>query len=486
VLAKTYNGGAQKPEVEDRRAHLCKLRLRAVALRQNPKTKAMAIYHLSVKTISRSAGRTATAAAAYRAGVEITDERTGEVYDYTRKAGVSSTDLVLPPDTPEWATDRAALWNAAEQSEKRKNSTVAREFEIALPTELSADQRRELAVTFAREISERHKCAVDVAIHLPGKEGDNRNHHAHILTTTRRLGPDGFGEKCRELDDQKSGEVQHWRQRWGELANAALERAGHAQRLDHRSHADRGLMPETAGIHLGPTATAIERKGRTSERGERNREIHAAKVEIIQAQRERKAVGAAIEAEKTVGQTTRPITTSEVRLTVAASAPQVSKKPKLEDLSMSDQVKAFDLALNRAAAGRREKAARVAAKTHERYERRYKALHQVHSDRPEAPTGMLATFKQRAYKEAADAWSQSYAKAQKLADQAAALRSRVSQAVEKATSWAYAKLRQSHPELVKRVEDHQQAERRQIMERQQKEREAKRVLQKGQDRGRSR
>lgn len=425
------------------------------------KPNAMAIYHLSVKTISRSAGRTATAAAAYRAGVEITDERTGEVHDYTRKAGVSSTDLVLPSGAPEWATDRAALWNAAEQSEKRKNSTVAREFEIALPGELSADQRRELAVTFAREIAERHKCAVDVAIHLPGKEGDNRNHHAHVLTTTRRLGPDGFGEKCRELDDQKSGEVQHWRQRWGELANAALERAGHAQRLDHRSHADRGLMPETAGIHLGPTATAIERKGRTSERGERNREIRAAKVEIIQAQRERKAVGAAIEAEQ-------------------------AKKPRLEDLPMSDQVKAFDLALNRAAAGRREKAARVAAKTHERYERRYKALHQVHSDRPEAPTGMLATFKQRAYREAADAWRQSYAKAQKLADQAAALRSRVGQAVEKATSWAYDKLRQSHPELVKRVQDHQQAERRQVMERQQKEREAKRALQKGQDRGHSR
>lgn len=421
----------------------------------------MAIYHLSVKTIGRSSGRTATAAAAYRAGVEITDERTGEVHDYTRKSGVSSTDLVLPPGAPEWATDRAALWNAAEQSEKRKNSTVAREFEIALPAELSADQRRELAVTFAREIAERHKCAVDVAIHLPGKEGDNRNHHAHILTTTRRLGPDGFGEKCRELDDQKSGEVQHWRQRWGELANAALERAGHAQRLDHRSHADRGLMPETAGIHLGPTATAIERKGRTSERGERNREIRAAKVEIIQAQRERKAVGAAIEAEQ-------------------------AKKPRLEDLPMSDQVKAVELALNRAAAARREKAARVAAKTHERYERRYKALHQVHSDRPEAPTGMLATFKQRAYREAADAWSQSYAKAQKLADQAAALRSRVGQAVEKATSWAYGKLRQSHPELVKRVEDHQQAERRQIMERQKKEREAKRTLQKGQDRGHSR
>ena len=97
----------------------------------------MAIFHLSVKTVSRSAGRSATAAAAYRAGVKITDERTGEIHDYTRKGGVESAAVILPDNAPEWARDRAQLWNAAEQAEKRKNSTVAREFEIALPAELS-------------------------------------------------------------------------------------------------------------------------------------------------------------------------------------------------------------------------------------------------------------------------------------------------------------------------------------------------------------
>ena len=165
----------------------------------------MAIYHLSVKTISRSAGRSATAAAAYRAGVEITDERTGEIHDYTRKGGVESAELVLPAGAPEWAADRAALWNAAEQAETRKNSTVAREFEIALPEELSPAERARLARDFARELVERHGCAADVCIHAPGKEGDNRNHHAHILLSTRRLGPEGFTEKTRELDDQKTG-----------------------------------------------------------------------------------------------------------------------------------------------------------------------------------------------------------------------------------------------------------------------------------------
>ncbi|HAZ60146.1 MAG TPA: conjugal transfer protein TraA, partial [Gammaproteobacteria bacterium] len=99
----------------------------------------MASFHLAVKTIGRSAGRSATAAAAYRAGVEITDERTGLVHDYTRKQGVEHSALVVPADAPAWANDRAALWNAAEQAETRKNSTVAREYEIALPAELSAE-----------------------------------------------------------------------------------------------------------------------------------------------------------------------------------------------------------------------------------------------------------------------------------------------------------------------------------------------------------
>ena len=157
----------------------------------------MAIYHLSVKTVSRSTGRSATGAAAYRAGVEIVDERTGLVHDYTRRSGVVSADLTLPANAPAWASDRAALWNGAELSETRKNSTVAREFELALPDELTAAQRRELVATFARELSYRHGIAVDAAIHLPDREGDKRNHHAHVLTTTRRLGPEGFGEKAR-------------------------------------------------------------------------------------------------------------------------------------------------------------------------------------------------------------------------------------------------------------------------------------------------
>lgn len=225
-------------------AHLCKLRLRVRGKPLDPKEErdaAMASYHLAVKTLSRSAGRSATAAAAYRAGAGIADQREGVVHDYTRRSGVDHTQIVLPADAPTWASDRAALWNAAEAAETRKNSTVAREFEIALPVELSAQQRQDLVLEFAREISDRHQVAVDVAIHAPGAEGDNRNHHAHLLLTTRQLGPEGLGAKTRELDVKTSGEVDHWRARWAEVQNLALERAGSAERVDHRSHAERGL-----------------------------------------------------------------------------------------------------------------------------------------------------------------------------------------------------------------------------------------------------
>ena len=245
----------------------------------------MAIYHLSVKTISRSAGRSATAAAAYRAGVEITDERTGEIHDYTRKGGVESAELVLPAGAPEWAADRAALWNAAEQAETRTNSTVAREFEIAVPEELSPAERARLARDFARELVERHGCAADVCIHAPGKDGDDRNHHAHILLTTRRLGPEGLTEKTRELDDQKTGSklVTQWRERFAALTNERLRENGIEARVDHRTLEAQGIEREPTR-HLGPAATAIER--RTGQPSHKRQQHNEDALERLQRARE--------------------------------------------------------------------------------------------------------------------------------------------------------------------------------------------------------
>jgi len=259
----------------------------------------MATYHLSAKTISRSHGRSATGAAAYRSGARIDDERTGTIHDYQRRRGVEASLLILPDDAPDWASDRARLWNAAEQAETRKNSTVAREFEIALPAELDAEQRQRLAADFARELVARHGCAADVAIHQPGRNGDHRNHHAHVLLTTRRLTAAGFTEKTRELDDLKSGEIGRWRERFADLQNARLREAGVEARVDHRSLEAQGNDRE-ATIHLGPTVTALERRGVPTRLGESNRAVQASN-----AERQRDAE-ARREAERRETESTRP------------------------------------------------------------------------------------------------------------------------------------------------------------------------------------
>lgn len=223
----------------------------------------MAIYHFSMKTISRSAGRTATAAAAYRAGVAITDMKTGEVHNYVYKKGVLGNGIVLPANAPKWAFDREKLWNAAEESEKRKNSTVAREIVLALPAELDGQVRERMVRAFAEKLSIRHKVAVDYALHEPNAKGDNRNYHAHLLMSTRRLTADGFTEKTRELDERKSGEVEYWREEWANHANRYLAEHSRPERISHLSLAEQGIDREPTR-HKGVAATAIERKNRTA------------------------------------------------------------------------------------------------------------------------------------------------------------------------------------------------------------------------------
>lgn len=235
----------------------------------------MASYHLCVKTVKRSAGRSSTAAAAYRAGERIDCAREGLVHDYTRKQGVEDSFILTPPDAPAWARDRTALWNAAEASERRLNSVVAREWELALPADLSATARADLARAFAQAVVDRYGVAADVAIHLPHREGDQRNHHAHILTTTRALGAEGLGAKTRILDAAKTGgaEIADMRGLWAGMQNEALEHAGREERVDHRSLEDQREAALVRGdelaaaeldrppeIKLGPATSAVERK----------------------------------------------------------------------------------------------------------------------------------------------------------------------------------------------------------------------------------
>lgn len=235
----------------------------------------MASYHLAVKTVKRSAGRSATAAAAYRSGGVIACEREGRVHDYSRKAGVEESFIVAPEGAPDWAHDRAALWNAAEAAEVRGNAVVAREWELALPAEIGAEARRDIAETFARHLVERYGVAADVAIHAPHREGDDRNHHAHVLTTTRVVGEGGFGRKTRVLDAAQTGgpEITVMREIWAVLQNEALGRAGAEDRVDHRGldrqreiaigRGDLGRAEEldrAPEVKLGPIVSAIERR----------------------------------------------------------------------------------------------------------------------------------------------------------------------------------------------------------------------------------
>ena len=221
----------------------------------------MTSYHLSVKTVSRATGRSGPGAAAYRTATRLMCERDGTTHDYTRRSGVDSPAFIVTPEGADWAQDRSALWNAVEAAEKRKDAKVAREYELALPHELDRDGRRALAGAFAREVVSRFGVAADVAIHAPGQEGDQRNWHAHILTTTRAVTAEGLGAKTRELDvAQTSGPaVEALRALWAVQVNQALERIQVEARVDHRSFARRGVERE-AEQHLGVAASGMERK----------------------------------------------------------------------------------------------------------------------------------------------------------------------------------------------------------------------------------
>ena len=215
----------------------------------------MANLHIDIRSVKRSAGHRATAAAAYRSGERIRDERTSRWHNYSRRQDVTHKEIFLPSslgEAPvEWARDRSSLWNAAEAAEKRSNSRVAREFQVSLPSELSAPQRLALARGFARELSDRYGIAVDLALHDPKAGGDPRNFHAHLLVTTREVTAWGLGDKA-GLDMQvvqraKQGLSDHSeeytavRERWAAHMNEAFREANINERVDHRTLAAQGI-----------------------------------------------------------------------------------------------------------------------------------------------------------------------------------------------------------------------------------------------------
>jgi hypothetical protein len=216
----------------------------------------VAIYHLRASVISRSAGRSATAAAAYRTASNIIDQRTGLAFDYSKRSGVDHVEILAPANSPAWVYDRAELWNHVEAAEKRINSQVAREVRVALPAELSHEQRVELVRDFCQRQFVDHGMIADIALHAPGREGDDRNHHAHILLTTREIGPEGFEAKNRDWNAVEA--LEAWREAWAVDSNLALERAGIEERIDHRTL-------EAQRVEALDLASAAEERGDEAE-----------------------------------------------------------------------------------------------------------------------------------------------------------------------------------------------------------------------------
>ncbi|HBU7864359.1 TPA: MobA/MobL family protein [Escherichia coli] len=194
----------------------------------------MAIFHMSAQTISRSKGHSSVAAAAYRHGEKMTDEHTGEIHDYSKKKGVSDGVVLIPDGADKRFLKPEYLWNTIEKSEKRKDAQLAREFNIALPVEMTNEQKKALAIDFCNENFVKNGMIADIAFH----KLDSDNPHFHVMLTTRSLTPDGsgFGQKVREWNSKE--QLEGWRKSWADTANEHMQRAGIDARIDHRSLKD--------------------------------------------------------------------------------------------------------------------------------------------------------------------------------------------------------------------------------------------------------
>lgn len=271
----------------------------------------MASFHSSTSSVSRSSGGSSTAKGAYISGSCITDGRTGEAHDYEKKQGVEHTEIILPKEIADEIKDKEQqnqptdkevskeekdkltpekLWNKAEQAENRKDARVAREWVVGLPHELTAEQRKELSRALGQEISNRYQVATQISLHEPSKQGDDRNYHVHILSTTRKIDRDLnltdkadielSNKKCLALGIKTTDEqIKDVRGMISDKINLHLERANINERVTHLSYKDQGL-DRIPTKHMGKSATALERKGQETLIGNYNR--HARNYNTLQ------------------------------------------------------------------------------------------------------------------------------------------------------------------------------------------------------------
>lgn len=226
----------------------------------------MAIFHSSTQIISRSKGKSSVGASAYRSGEKIYNERDGIEHDYSRKKGVVFKEILAPENSPKWVKNRAKLWNEVEKIEKRKDSQLAREINIALPIEFDREKQIKLVREYVNENFVSMGMIADVVIH----DTDNGNPHAHIMLTMREIKEDGFGKKNRDWNNRVY--IEKWRAELANHINIGLEELGISERVDHRSYEEQGIE-KIPTKHEGYIVRAMERRGIETDRGNENREI---------------------------------------------------------------------------------------------------------------------------------------------------------------------------------------------------------------------
>ena len=223
----------------------------------------MAIYHFSAKVISRKNGSSAVASAAYRSGSELFDERLGRHHDFSNKADVIHSEVLLPVGAPARLNDRTTLWNEVEAGEKRKDAQLAREIEFSIPREMSREDGVQLARDFVQREFVSRGMVADLNVHWDRAEDGSPKPHAHVMLAMREVGPEGFGKK--ERDWNRGELLQHWREAWGAHVNERLTELGIDARIDHRSYAEQGIALEPQN-KIGPAASRRPEQGLEAER----------------------------------------------------------------------------------------------------------------------------------------------------------------------------------------------------------------------------
>jgi hypothetical protein len=304
--------------------------------------KIMAIYHFSAQVISRGRGQSAVASASYRSGDRLLDERTGEEKYYRRNVHPDAM-IFAPTDSPKWVYDRERLWNEVESAEKRKDSQLAREINVALPKELSYESQKELITHYVQKEFVEKGMIADVAIHYD----DPANPHAHVMLTTRTITAEGFGSKNRDWNQKEL--LTEWREQWAEYANQSLVKAQRPERISHRSHEDRGLEALPT-VHLGHVAHAMEKRGALSNRGNINRErqeYNALVVDLQKYREEKKALEEAQSQQQKQRQSIEKFMTAAERVDLQKAATLLKNHSDLPNLQKrSEQLNQWEKHVN--------------------------------------------------------------------------------------------------------------------------------------------